>query len=137
MVARFGIFWRPISFDLCIVPFVVYGLCRLHNFLIDCGKDTVPTIDSGMGRFGTRRCKNVRDLNNEAEMRKTGFDTFLYCQSIVSDEFGFIRRARADYDVNESIHEAITSNLELATITRPSSMMGRLESERAILNIRN
>jgi hypothetical protein len=136
MVARFGIFWRPISFDLRIVPFVVYALCRLHNFLIDCGKDSVPRLNSGMGRFGTRKCENPLDKDDEGEKKKSGFDTFLYCQSMVADEFGAIRRARPEYDVNETIREGITASLELAGITRPSDMMGRLEAERANLNIR-
>jgi hypothetical protein len=82
MVARFGIFWRLISFELRITPFVVYALCRLHNFLVDCGKDSVPRLNSGMGmgHFGTRKCENPLDKDNEGEKKNRGFDTFLHCQ---------------------------------------------------------
>jgi hypothetical protein len=137
MVARFGIFWRPISLDLRIIPFVVYALCHIHNFLIDCGKDDEPSLGTGMGSFGSRKCEAGVDMTNAKQMKKTGFSTFLYCQKMVAEEFGHIRRERPDYDPNESIREAITAHLELASITRPANMMGRLESERAILNIRN
>jgi hypothetical protein len=47
------------------------------------------------------------DKDDEAEKKKRGFDTFLYCQSmVVADEFGTICRARPDYDVNEAFKKA-------------------------------
>jgi hypothetical protein len=56
-----------------------------------------------MGHFGTQKCENPLDKAIEGEKKKRGFDTFLYCQSMVADKFGAIPRARLEYDVNETI----------------------------------
>ena len=33
--ARFGIFWRPLQFDLCRHRFIIDACLRLHNFIVD------------------------------------------------------------------------------------------------------
>jgi hypothetical protein len=55
--AQFDIFWHPLDYNLEVIPFVVYGLYHLHNFLIDIGKnEDLPTVAMGLGYFGS--CTN-------------------------------------------------------------------------------
>jgi hypothetical protein len=79
LIARFGIFWRSLDFNLQVIPFVVYSLCHLHNFLIDIEKnEDLPTVATGLGYFGSRSNERFRVEGGEkgAHGGPDGYDSF-------------------------------------------------------------
>jgi hypothetical protein len=132
LIARFGIFWRPIDYDLKLIPFVVYSLCRLHNFLIDIGRhdDDQPVVATGLGYYGSR--KNDKRRNGDAADaggygRASGYDSFVYHQRMVADDMMGLERSR--YRPGEraaTIRDTITANFEMLGIRRPADKIGRI-----------
>ena len=133
LIARFGILWHPLDYDLQVIPFVFYGLCRLHNFLIDTGKDEeCPVVATGLGYYGSR--KNDRNRVHEGQEaggfgHSSGYDAFIYHQRMVADDLMEHQRStfRATNQEGpvESIRESITSNLQMLSIRRPDDRLGR------------
>jgi hypothetical protein len=125
--ARFGIFWRPLTIPVRLVPFVVFALARIHNFLIDFKETEAPAKGTGLGYFGSRdkvqKDGTVRHEQRRRAGEKDGYDDFIYRQSVVADEF---RRNRKNMDDTLSIREEITRALERAKITRPVVTLGRM-----------
>jgi hypothetical protein len=134
LIARFGILWRPLDYDLRVIPFVVYGLCRLHNFLIDTGEDDeCPRVATGLGYYGSR--KNDRNRVHEGQEaggfgHASGNDSLVYHQRMVSDDLMEHQRttygwSTSNHEPEMSIRESITSNLQMLSIRRPDDRLGR------------
>jgi hypothetical protein len=129
LIARFGIFWRPLDFELRLIPFVVYSLCRLHNFLIDIGvNEECPVVATGLGYYGSRKNDKRRTQDEVGGYgRPTGYDSFTYHQRMVADDMMELERVRGRSAV-ASIRDNITANLEMLSIRRPGDKVGRLRS---------
>jgi hypothetical protein len=132
LLARFGIFWRPLDFQLHLIPFVIYSLCRLHNFFIDVGKNQdSPNKATGLGYYGSRKndTPRVTVQDEEEQGGPTGYDDQVYHQWMVSDDLMQAQRARTGgVGGSEKIRESITKNLEMLGIRRPANKLGRLRS---------
>jgi hypothetical protein len=128
LIARFGILWRPLDYDLRVIPYVIYGLCRLHNFLIETGKDEeCPAVDTGLGYYGSRKNDRFRVHKGKEPGgfgRSSGYDAFTYHQRMVADDLMDHQRLTWIHGPAQSIRESITSNLEMLSIRRPEDRLG-------------
>jgi hypothetical protein len=111
-----------------LVPFVVFALARIHNFLIDFKETEAPAKGTGLGYFGSRDKVQKDGTVRHEQRRRAGekdgyYDDFIYRQSVVADEF---RRNRKNMDDTLSVREEITRALERAKITRPVVTLGRM-----------
>jgi hypothetical protein len=130
LIARFGIFWCPLDFDLCLIPFVVYSLCRLHNVLIDTGINKErPVVATDLGYYGSQKNNTRRREDNIGRYgRALGYNSFTYHQHMVADDMLELERVQNWNVANTSIHDTITTNLEMVGFCHPGDKIEWLRS---------
>jgi hypothetical protein len=130
LITRFGIFWHPLDYGLDVIPFVVFILCRLHNFLIDIGKNEErPAVATGLGYYGSCPYDWPQGADPGGYGSASGYDAFTYHQQMVADDMMQVQRCRTGGP--QLIQEQITENLQMLGIRHPADKLGGLRDMRA------
>jgi hypothetical protein len=127
MYQRWGILWRPLLYKLQIIPFIMYTICRLHNFLIDVkDMEELPSLGSGMGYFGSQGNHGLPEQERTAAVQ-AGIDSTVHPQD--ECHLGGATTVVDSANLNRnvcSIREEITNKLENLDVHRPQFNLGRL-----------
>lgn len=104
LVARFGILWRPLRFDLTKVPLILSACMRIHNFCIDHGVSCAPSNRTEQDELSQERA--FRAWWNLSQSIRTATGEF---------------RSRTRDETMLFIRENLTAFLDRNAIFRPPS----------------
>ena len=109
VIMRFGLFWRPLQFDIASIGDILTAACLLHNFMVDERSDDddnimVPTDTTSNLSIGPGDVPVYTDANDETARPPPGRPT-------VSGE---LSRERGRY-----IRESLSTALQVKGLTRP------------------
>jgi hypothetical protein len=82
LVARFGILWKPVRYQLPVAPRILFACMRIHNFCIDNGVEQMSTTQDIVAASETQEAfvgwwsnaEHIRD-HTMKQGRRTDMDT--------------------------------------------------------------
>lgn len=104
LVARFGILWRPLRFDLTKVPLIISACMRIHNLCVDLGVCRPPSTAS----------------DHEEQDRDEAYRAWWRLSQSIRSESGEFRSRSRDESML-FVRESLTQFLDRQSISRPNS----------------